>query len=1437
MQFNIFKPKKSRTKPEITEKVIVDFLNGSYEKDVFGSELQGIRTIEVSRGNNDVDIIFCKAFQKDNPRITHKDGLKPFLWSKQFKTSNFFRYNVITVPNNKYSDSHVILPNGIPKAFDDTTKIIKRNSDDSIVVRYKVEDVEDWKRIVNAKQREYGIEIEELITSFDDKKIDRIEKGFKYKISIKSKKTETKFSDNPFFQKKITGCYNNLVDFFKEAGLSARGTVYLDETRFTNFFNYISPDLNSAIYFYISLYRFREYFNPFTKDSVNFDEIINFYKKLYPGISYKINKTFINELIEKDFKAVYDTLIDSGLDLKEIFKISLDENRLNLYVVDCYTFDDNMDKRPLQDYIVSLGYDFTYSIPSQIYTLNPLEQYMIQTGRRLFKGIETYEDLNVLMIDIETKAQKGNEEIEIAALKPELGKVFQIGIKSNDGFVKLLEAETPQEEADIISETYRIIGDYDPDLVLTFNGEGFDFPFIEKRLQLLGCVSEEVNMKGEKIKDSSLQYIRELMAPSYERYGKVFNYHMYKKIENSVVKVGNSTERYTQTKMFGRNFCDVMFAVKRAAEQDKSLPNAKLKDNIKHANLAKANRVYVDGDQIGKIGSDKNTYYFNNEDGTYFSSVKSMSKETKFSFDRIHEGEKGYFYGNIKNLYLRFSNENLDVPHLDKCSNIFTFDANEKSLKLSFEKMYSALVDYDGIVSTEGFGDFLRNDNVLWKSFIELKFKTVELLKDIKEIYTKYKNIDFDKYKVVTGSYIIKRYLEDDLDEPYLLDKLYSQATFSLSKWLPTSYEKISVIGNATVWKLILSNLSYLNCVAIPDYEESRKYTGGLLGMVDSGYHEDIVKIDFSSQYPATFLAHCRVPDIDITNVYKAVLEYALRSRLHYKDMKNKATDSEMKQFYDKKQLPLKILINSFYGMLGAPNVSPFCHIESAWHITCASRQNMRHMIKYFGKADFKIVYFHTDGANFVIPKGIENYSYVGTGKSWLTDKDKEYKGIEAFVAEYNDKFMIGYTGVAIDEFAVSCINFAKGNFSYLKESKGKYKISHVGGGLINKKQSGFIVDFYENNLLDLFLNKPVKFLDSYYGYIKKIYNGDLIARKIASKSKVKKTVDDYKKGVAEGRYAKQAHMELAIKNNLQVEIGDWIYYINDNEEDESQDRKTLKNSLGYFIIGDIAKTPVAIKRLEKFLNEDRVKIKEVIEKCIQDGTFVFNTTFEKFSDIHGTIKKTKVSKEKDLDSLFEADAIKFKARIKKSKKDGDTAVIDIILEKDVLYCTYIPNDKLDAKVKYNANKYINKFNKVLELVWIVFHPDIRHKIPAPNKHLKRPANERAWFTDEELQLVHGYPIENKEDKQQDINELMLITEDEYEFWEMTNLSPNSPFDYQEVFTDKMYAFDNNSLEIREFANESNLNPNEKMFTGVELMRFIGEQVIIDNENPPYRFV
>jgi hypothetical protein len=51
-----------------------------------------------------------------------------------------------------------------------------------------------------------------------------------------------------------------------------------------------------------------------------------------------------------------------------------------------------------------------------------------------------------------------------------------------------------------------------------------------------------------------------------------------------------------------------------------------------------------------------------------------------------------------------------------------------------------------------------------------------------------------------------------------------------------------------------------------------------------------------------------------------------------------------------------------------------------------------------------------------------------------------------------------------------------------------------------------------------------------------------------------------------------------------------------------------------------------------------------------------------------------------------------------------------------------------------------------------------------------------------------------------------------------------------------MYAMNKNSLEITEFSNESTLGSDEKLFTGIELIRWIGEQFYIDNENPPYIF-
>ena len=68
--------------------------------------------------------------------------------------------------------------------------------------------------------------------------------------------------------------------------------------------------------------------------------------------------------------------------------------------------------------------------------LPPSEQFLIQSGKRLFKGIDDYNGLHRLQFDLET-----------AGLDASRHEIFQVGIKDNHGFEIILETkgDTPKE--------------------------------------------------------------------------------------------------------------------------------------------------------------------------------------------------------------------------------------------------------------------------------------------------------------------------------------------------------------------------------------------------------------------------------------------------------------------------------------------------------------------------------------------------------------------------------------------------------------------------------------------------------------------------------------------------------------------------------------------------------------------------------------------------------------------------------------------------------------------------------------------------------------------------------------------------------------------------------------------------------------------------------
>ena len=161
----------------------------------------------------------------------------------------------------------------------------------------------------------------------------------------------------------------------------------------------------------------------------------------------------------------------------------------------------------------------------------------------------------------------------------------------------------------------------------------------------------------------------------------------------------------------------------------------------------------------------------------------------------------------------------------------------------------------------------------------------------------------------------------------------------------------------------------------------------------------------------------------------------------------------------DKKQLPLKIFGNSFFGSYGAPNVFPWGSIDCAERTTCTGRMALRLMIYFFNKIGYQPIVGDTDGFNFKLPdvyRYTDENPYISPGLSRVTTEGKKYTGFEADVAEFNDLYMRRFMGLGIDEIVDSTINFSRKNYcDYFPENAYPEDIKKVGNSIKSKKIAG----------------------------------------------------------------------------------------------------------------------------------------------------------------------------------------------------------------------------------------------------------------------------------------------------------------------------------------------------------------------------------------------
>jgi DNA polymerase I len=366
------------------------------------------------------------------------------------------------------------------------------------------------------------------------------------------------------------------------------------------------------------------------------------------------------------------------------------------------------------------------------------------------------------------------------------------------------------------------------------------------------------------------------------------------------------------------------------------------------------------------------------------------------------------------------------------------------------------------------------------------------------------------------------RYNLDDVRETLSLFRLLGYPWFLQSRIFPYSFQNCVIRGNATrINSLFLREYLHRGHAIPARTTGTPPFEGGYTEMSFSGVVGPIVHCDVASLYPSLMLAYSLAPAKDSLGLFLPMLADLRRFRLTAKQLARDSGEDSERNYFDALQQVFKVLINSFYGYLGAA-LHNFSDPATAAEVTRLGRVTIRNMIVLLVSAGAKPVEVDTDGIYFKPPDG-------------CATEEAERELVQRISRKFPEEIEVELDGRYRSMFAYKTKNYA------LQDYDGRIIIK--GSGLRSRGLEPYLREFMRDAIELLLTGKAGEVEPLFDRYVTRLRSPGLDVAWVARSETLNESPDSYREKLRSGKRNRSAAFEIALASGRLFRAGDRVSY------------------------------------------------------------------------------------------------------------------------------------------------------------------------------------------------------------------------------------------------------------------------------------------------------